>query len=157
MYHSAIRGVISIVYVYLGSGKLNNFWLLINERELAPNDLVSCGSRVCVLAMMYSACLLGLIIVSPHLLWDWNSIDKHVLLIRERNRERLKKNRGNSEESALVAIRPGHQPLELTELLKIKIYTGVKGSLMAQLVKNLPAMQETPVQFLGWEDLLEKG
>ena len=29
--------------------------------------------------------------------------------------------------------------------------------LVAQLVKNLPAMQETPVQFLGWEDLLEKG
>ena len=23
---------------------------------------------------------------------------------------------------------------------------------MAHLVKNLPAMQETPVQFLGWED-----
>ena len=30
-------------------------------------------------------------------------------------------------------------------------------SLEAQLVKNLPAMQETPIQFLGWEDLLEKG
>ena len=30
-------------------------------------------------------------------------------------------------------------------------------SLEAQLVKNLIAMQETPVQFLGWEDLLEKG
>ena len=30
-------------------------------------------------------------------------------------------------------------------------------SLIAQLVKNLPAMQETPVQFLGWEDPLEKG
>ena len=30
-------------------------------------------------------------------------------------------------------------------------------SLIAQLVKNLPAMQKTPVQFLGWEDLLEKG
>ena len=28
---------------------------------------------------------------------------------------------------------------------------------IAQLVKNSPAMQETPVQFLGWEDLLEKG
>ena len=25
-----------------------------------------------------------------------------------------------------------------------------KASLVAQLVKNLPAMQETPVQFLGW-------
>ena len=28
---------------------------------------------------------------------------------------------------------------------------------IAQLVKNLPAMQETLVQFLGWEDPLEKG
>ena len=27
---------------------------------------------------------------------------------------------------------------------------------MAQLIKNLPAMQETPVQFLGQEDPLEK-
>ena len=30
-------------------------------------------------------------------------------------------------------------------------------SLIAQLVKNPPAMQETPVQFLGWEDPLEMG
>ena len=29
--------------------------------------------------------------------------------------------------------------------------------LLAQLVKNPPAMQETLVQFLGQEDLLEKG
>ena len=29
-------------------------------------------------------------------------------------------------------------------------------SLIAQLVKNLPAMQETPVRFLGWEDPREK-
>ena len=28
--------------------------------------------------------------------------------------------------------------------------------MIAQLVKNPPAMQETPVQFLGWEDPLEK-
>ena len=28
---------------------------------------------------------------------------------------------------------------------------------MAQMVKNLPAMQETQVQSLGWEDTLEKG
>ena len=27
---------------------------------------------------------------------------------------------------------------------------------IAQLAKNLPAMQETGVQFLGWEDSLEK-
>ena len=30
-------------------------------------------------------------------------------------------------------------------------------SLVAQLVKNLPAVQETPVRFLGQEDLLEEG
>ena len=32
-----------------------------------------------------------------------------------------------------------------------------RASLIAQLVKNLPAMQETPVRFLGQEDPLEKG
>ena len=30
-------------------------------------------------------------------------------------------------------------------------------SLVAQIVKNPPAMQETWVQSLGWEDALEKG
>ena len=30
-------------------------------------------------------------------------------------------------------------------------------SLVAQLVKNAPAMQEILVRFLGWEDPLEKG
>ena len=30
-------------------------------------------------------------------------------------------------------------------------------SLMIQMVKNLPAMQETRVRSLGWEDPLEKG
>ena len=29
--------------------------------------------------------------------------------------------------------------------------------MIAQLVKNPPAMQESLIQFLGWEDLLEKG
>ena len=28
---------------------------------------------------------------------------------------------------------------------------------MAQMLKNLPAMQETGVPSMGWEDLLEKG
>ena len=32
-----------------------------------------------------------------------------------------------------------------------------RASLVAQLVKNPPAVQETLVQFLGWEDPLEKG
>ena len=33
----------------------------------------------------------------------------------------------------------------------------VQASLVAQMVKNPPAMQETWVQPLGWEDTLEKG
>ena len=32
-----------------------------------------------------------------------------------------------------------------------------EASLVVQLVKNPPAMQETLVRFLGWEVLLEKG
>ena len=32
-----------------------------------------------------------------------------------------------------------------------------RASLVAQLVKNPPAMQEILVRFLGWEDPLEKG
>ena len=32
-----------------------------------------------------------------------------------------------------------------------------RASLVAQLVKNPPAMQETWVRSLGWEDPLEKG
>ena len=30
------------------------------------------------------------------------------------------------------------------------------GAMVAQMVKNVPAMQETQVQSLGWEDPLEK-
>ena len=33
----------------------------------------------------------------------------------------------------------------------------LRASLIAQPVKNLPAMQETLVLSLGWEDALEKG
>ena len=40
----------------------------------------------------------------------------------------------------------------ITRLLKL-----IRASLIAQLVKNLPAVQETPVRFLGQEDPLEKG
>ena len=32
-----------------------------------------------------------------------------------------------------------------------------RASLVAQLVKNVPAMQETWVQSLGWKDPLEEG
>ena len=37
------------------------------------------------------------------------------------------------------------------------LHSSTKASLIAHLVKNPPAMQETPVQFLSQEDPLEKG
>ena len=44
----------------------------------------------------------------------------------------------------------GESKSEMTGLTKTK-------TLVAQLVKNPPAMQKTPVRSLGWEDPLEKG
>jgi len=37
------------------------------------------------------------------------------------------------------------------------MFLNKRASLIAQLVKNPPAMQETLFRFLGWEYLLEKG
>ena len=43
------------------------------------------------------------------------------------------------------------------ETFLMAILTREWASLVAQLVKNLPAMQETWVRSLGWEDPLKKG
>ena len=45
----------------------------------------------------------------------------------------------------------GHKESNMTERLSLT------RSQVAQMVKNLPAMQKTQVQSLGWEDPLEKG
>ena len=42
-------------------------------------------------------------------------------------------------------------------MTNIKCIVNLVQSMIAQLVKNPPAVQETPVKFLGQEDLLEKG
>ena len=44
----------------------------------------------------------------------------------------------------------------MTLLIKVHLIKA-RASLISQLVKNLPAIQETLVQFLGQEDPLEKG
>ena len=44
-----------------------------------------------------------------------------------------------------------------SEVLTTLNCDGKHHSLVAQMVKNLPAMQDTQVQFLGQEDPLEKG
>ena len=43
-----------------------------------------------------------------------------------------------------------------TNLIWVLTHFSFLASLVAQMVKRLPAMQETRVQFLGWEDPLEK-
>ena len=52
-----------------------------------------------------------------------------------------------------LGSRPGSDPWDA----HISICICVWASLVAQLVKNLPAMRETWVRSLGWEDPLEKG
>ena len=42
-------------------------------------------------------------------------------------------------------------------MIKVKFKSDILTSLVAQMVKNLPTMQETWVHSLGWEDPLEKG
>ena len=41
-------------------------------------------------------------------------------------------------------------------MIHMRLYIHMWASLMAQMVKNLPAMQETWVLPLGWEDTLKK-
>ena len=47
----------------------------------------------------------------------------------------------------------GCKKSDMTEHLSTRI---LRASLVAQMKKNLPAMQETQVLSLGWEDLLEE-
>ena len=46
----------------------------------------------------------------------------------------------------------GVQPLKIV----LNFFLMFGASLVVQLVENLPVMQETPVQSLGWEEPLEK-
>ena len=47
--------------------------------------------------------------------------------------------------------------MNFTHLILAIFIPQIRASLIVQLVKNPPAMQETPIQFLGKEDLLDKG
>ena len=46
---------------------------------------------------------------------------------------------------------------DLIYILLVNSYPAARASLVAQLVKNLPAVLETWVRSLGWEDPLEEG
>ena len=65
---------------------------------------------------------------------------------------------GPQHSRALCKVYRNHQEMKRRrENLKLILSCHIGASLVVQLVKNLPAMQETPVQFLGPEDPLEKG
>ena len=57
--------------------------------------------------------------------------------------------------STLDVVTPSNLLLHLGRILFLS--SRKRASLIAQLVKNLPAMQETVVRSLGWEDPLKKG
>ena len=58
----------------------------------------------------------------------------------------------------VASLIPPPPPPQLLPLAPTALAPGCNlAAAAAQLVKNLPAMQETPVQFLGQEDPLEKG
>ena len=62
-----------------------------------------------------------------------------------------------SEKESTRVTESLHCTLKLTQHCKSILYCCCCASLVAQLVKKPPAMQETPVRFLGPEDPLEKG
>ena len=56
-------------------------------------------------------------------------------------------------------LRPQQKEVQRTLVCKVgedSLQGTIVASLVAQLVKNLTAVQETWVRFLGWEDPLEK-
>ena len=63
-----------------------------------------------------------------------------------------------SNKTTLLAESEDELMSRLMEVKEENVKAGLKLNwTVAQLVKNLPAMQETWVQSLGWEDPLEKG
>ena len=50
-----------------------------------------------------------------------------------------------------------HLLLSSLSLAKILMYRNILASPVARLVKNLPAIRETWIRFLGWEEPLEEG
>ena len=101
--------------------------------------------------------LLGLAHLSPvgASLWDSN---RAFLLISISVQCRRKQIHGHTHHLAtLLFLEEGRGRDRKMQKGKTTVLTKVWASLVAQLVNNPPAMQETPVRFLGQENLLEKG
>ena len=82
-----------------------------------------------------------------HLMWRSDSFEKTLMLGKIKGKRR----RGQQRMRWLNSITDSID-INLSKHEEI-----VGASLVAQTVKNLPAMPETQVQLLGWEEHLEKG
>ena len=113
-----------------------------------------------------------------HLMWRADSFEKTLMLGKTEGRrgwQRMRWLDGNTDSMDMSLInlcklatdREGckesdtTEQLNWTEFFKIRVeldlfYVAQLASLVAQLVKNLPAMWETWVRSLDWEDPLEK-
>ena len=61
-----------------------------------------------------------------------------------------------TESSKFSSFCPRYTCMKLI-LKDISLLGQLRASLVAQMLKNPPAMQKISVRFLGWEDPLEKG
>ena len=67
---------------------------------------------------------------------------------------------GDLPDTGIEPMSPAFQADSLPSdpLGQVASHSSILGvSLVAQMIKNLPEMQETQIQSLGWEDPLEKG
>ena len=74
-----------------------------------------------------------------------------------RQEEGFQNSNTDKENASSVAVHESSPCESFYFSLYLHISNEVKASLIAQLVNNPHAMQETLVIFLGWEDPLEKG
>ena len=83
-------------------------------------------------------------------MWAWQKTEASGCKTLDENRE---SSRGKNLRQEVT------EALSLGRTLKTwdAVWDSIGASLVAQIVKNSPAMQETWVQSLGWEDALEKG
>ena len=79
--------------------------------------------------------------------WEWRDSPQH----------NMNSIRVPTENLWLIMCFYLHLALYVYICIYIKIYMYRASHLIAQLIKNLPAMQQTLVQFLVWEDPLKKG
>ena len=115
------------------------FFKVIIKTKAKPSEIPELNSGAMITRCPGSFCF---IILYPQQLAasSWSKIDAQVLYIHQ---------------IPVLGKREGQR--KVYPFLKYTTRVSHRASLIAQLVKNPPAMQETPVSFLGQEDPLEKG